>query len=885
MANIEIPGGTGGIGGSTGATDNAVIRADGAGGSTVQASSLLIGDGATPAIGYASEFLGTEVLSLVKQSGAGTITITPSANGILLGIASVSATGNATMSTGGDAALVVAESDAGVGAATTIASALAGGSQVFGVANAGDGQTGIIRTTAGALGSMASGHVDAGGTIETRDWGCRAHGHVEQGAILRVGTLNGEVPSFGFGGGEGPDATFFVDGQGSVGFGYIQATTGFAGDIDVQGGGSMGGGTVIAQTTASDITASGAGSIAWGMVTDGSIVASGNNALQLGPGTNDESLSIQVGDLAGDGVRIIGSGVAGAVNGEVWKASGNVTVQTGGNPLNLSAIATGFIADDAITLAKLAAGTAGNLITFNASGDPAAVATGTAGHVLTSNGAGAAPTFQAAAGGGVALYKTSVRVATTSTGTLASSFENGDTIDGVVLATGNRILIKNQGTATENGIYTVNATGAPTRASDFAAAATVAGSLIPVMEGTANADTLWQCTNNAGSDVVGTDNLAFKVASTPVSTAANEVIIGDGAGRMVRSGVRGTSNTTGTRSFTSTDAALMAVAMTTGGTASVTQPGAVILGQIQQTLGTAQITVGGVGGTAMGSAICSNASGTSQIRTNGQGGSAFGNTNVTTATTARIAADANGGFATGYATSGEINVVGIGGFAQGQATNGNNISAGGAGSLARGSAQGGGISTGAGALGSFASGVTFGTGTVASSGGGQLIGGLSSSGTISGGASATGSLAWGQAGSGQTISVTAANAFQFGIGTNATADSLQVGANFRAQSNGQYRSIMQTVTLAAAATTFATTSNVIEVTGDGGGNTVATITGGINGQFVLLKFVDGNVTMTDTAAATANTFNLAGGFTSAANRTLMLVFDGNKWFEVSRSLN
>ena len=52
------------------------------------------------------------------------------------------------------------------------------------------------------------------------------------------------------------------------------------------------------------------------------------------------------------------------------------------------------IANDAVTLAKMASGTDGNLITYDASGDPAAVATGTATQVLTSNGAGAAPTFQ-----------------------------------------------------------------------------------------------------------------------------------------------------------------------------------------------------------------------------------------------------------------------------------------------------------------------------------------------------------------------------------------------------------------------------------------------------------------------------------------------------------
>ncbi|MGI9489355.1 MAG: hypothetical protein ACR2RF_26395 [Geminicoccaceae bacterium] len=57
-------------------------------------------------------------------------------------------------------------------------------------------------------------------------------------------------------------------------------------------------------------------------------------------------------------------------------------------------VTTAKVADNAITLAKLAGGTAGNLITYDASGDPAAVATGTSGQALTSNGAGAAPTMQ-----------------------------------------------------------------------------------------------------------------------------------------------------------------------------------------------------------------------------------------------------------------------------------------------------------------------------------------------------------------------------------------------------------------------------------------------------------------------------------------------------------
>lgn len=85
-------------------------------------------------------------------------------------------------------------------------------------------------------------------------------------------------------------------------------------------------------------------------------------------------------------------------------------------------------------------------------------------------------------------WKQSVRAATTAAGTLATSFENGDTIDGVVLATGDRILIKNQATASENGIYIVAASGAPARATDADAFAELNSACVLVSEGTSNAD-------------------------------------------------------------------------------------------------------------------------------------------------------------------------------------------------------------------------------------------------------------------------------------------------------------------------------------------------------------------------------------------------------------
>jgi hypothetical protein len=93
-------------------------------------------------------------------------------------------------------------------------------------------------------------------------------------------------------------------------------------------------------------------------------------------------------------------------------------------------------------------------------------------------------------------WKETVRVATTANSTLASTFENGDTIDGVVLATGNRILIKDQSTGAENGIYTVNASGAPTRATDADAVGELEGAAVWVTEGTANGDKAFTCTTN-----------------------------------------------------------------------------------------------------------------------------------------------------------------------------------------------------------------------------------------------------------------------------------------------------------------------------------------------------------------------------------------------------
>jgi hypothetical protein len=113
-----------------------------------------------------------------------------------------------------------------------------------------------------------------------------------------------------------------------------------------------------------------------------------------------------------------------------------------------------------------------------------------------------------ATAGATSSWKEPVRVATTTSGTLSSSFENGDVVDGVTLVTGDRILIKNQSSASANGIYKVNAAGAPTRTTDADVGSELVGAVVWVSEGAANKDTIWACTTDA-TITLGTTALAW----------------------------------------------------------------------------------------------------------------------------------------------------------------------------------------------------------------------------------------------------------------------------------------------------------------------------------------------------------------------------------------
>lgn len=106
-------------------------------------------------------------------------------------------------------------------------------------------------------------------------------------------------------------------------------------------------------------------------------------------------------------------------------------------------------------------------------------------------------------------WKQPVDVTTTTAGTLASSFDTGDTVDGYVLQEGDRILIKNQATGAENGVYVVTTAAAPTRAQDSDTADEIQGAVLYVRNGTVNAGKLFQNTNT-GTIVLETTAITYE---------------------------------------------------------------------------------------------------------------------------------------------------------------------------------------------------------------------------------------------------------------------------------------------------------------------------------------------------------------------------------------
>jgi hypothetical protein len=128
----------------------------------------------------------------------------------------------------------------------------------------------------------------------------------------------------------------------------------------------------------------------------------------------------------------------------------------------------------------------------------------------------------------VAGLKTRIitRVATTANINLSTDLENGDTLDGITLVTGNKILVKDQTNQTQNGIYIVPASGAASRDPDFDTVAELAGQLVIVQEGSTNADKIYLCTtDNSGS--IGSVNITFSQVQPSFTGTVTSVAVAD----------------------------------------------------------------------------------------------------------------------------------------------------------------------------------------------------------------------------------------------------------------------------------------------------------------------------------------------------------------------
>jgi len=207
--------------------------------------------------------------------------------------------------------------------------------------------------------------------------------------------------------------------------------------------------------------------------------------------------------------------------------------------------------------------TASKLVKRDASGN-AKVATPTdAAHIATKG-------YVDAARQGLDV-KQSVRVASTANVAITTGLEAGDVIDGVTLVAGDRVLLKNQTTASQNGIYVAVASGAASRSSDANGTADTgelkSGTFTFVEEGTVNFDSGFVVSTD-GTIAVGTDPITWTQFS-----GAGSFDAGDG---LSKNGTQVNVNVTANRTAITADA--IDIASTYVGQSSITTLGTITTG-------------------------------------------------------------------------------------------------------------------------------------------------------------------------------------------------------------------------------------------------------------------------------------------------------------------
>ena len=128
--------------------------------------------------------------------------------------------------------------------------------------------------------------------------------------------------------------------------------------------------------------------------------------------------------------------------------------------------------------------------------------------------------------------RTIAECATTANVNLTNGLEAGDSIDGVTLVAGDRVLVKDQSTASENGLYLAVSSGAASRDPEHDSIAELSGGMVVVNQGSTNDNKIFLCTtDNTGS--VGSTSITYTVITPSNTGTVTSVGVADsGAGEF-----------------------------------------------------------------------------------------------------------------------------------------------------------------------------------------------------------------------------------------------------------------------------------------------------------------------------------------------------------------
>ena len=122
--------------------------------------------------------------------------------------------------------------------------------------------------------------------------------------------------------------------------------------------------------------------------------------------------------------------------------------------------------------------------------------------------------------------------ATTANIDLTADLQNGDTLDGVTLVTGDRVLVKDQTDDTENGLYIVVASGTASRDPQFDTIAELSGQMIVVNQGSTNDNKIFLCTTDSDGSLGSTSITYTVITPSNVGTVTSVGVADSGAGEF-----------------------------------------------------------------------------------------------------------------------------------------------------------------------------------------------------------------------------------------------------------------------------------------------------------------------------------------------------------------